>query len=140
MADEKLQKHNNLPEPIKDLLASQQEAEILEIICEKYKIENNFREIQKNIAALLYKDITLADFKRNIIAIVGDSAGGNLIFDEIDQQILAPVKTYLTSDQTQAATPITNDQIKDSIVQAIVKRKAAKVAEQQGDSYREPIN
>lgn len=136
MANERLQKFNNLPDSIKDLLTSTQEAEMLEMICEKYKIENNFREIQKNIAALLYKDISFADFKRNIIAIVGDSAGGNLIVDEIDQQILAPVKTYLNSDQ---AAPITNDQIKDTIVQAIVKRKAAKVAEQKSDSYREPI-
>lgn len=136
MANERLQKFNNLPDSVKDLLTSTQEAEMLEMICEKYKIENNFREIQKNIAALLYKDISFVDFKRNIIAIVGDSAGGNLIVDEIDQQILAPVKTYLNSDQ---ATPITNDQIKDTIVQAIVKRKAAKVAEQKSDSYREPI-
>jgi hypothetical protein len=102
------QRYKALPEELKSFLASTEEVDTLEEICNKHELSEKFMEIQKNIALVSLGLSNFNDFKNYIFSICKTESIGQIAYQQIFNMIFLPVMHLIDrQDQTPptAQTP-----------------------------------
>lgn len=98
-------KYKLLPEELKDFLSSAEEVDMLNEICIKHELLNQFMDIQKNIAFVTLGLLNFNDFKNYIFSIAKNESSGQIAYQQIFNMIFLPIMHLINREAPETIAP-----------------------------------